>query len=286
MINFISQDNFNDIKSEMDCFNSILYKNDDTISDIGLTQPYEFLFTSNNLPLSSNQENTKTIYELPNKTFENKETEKNQKEEEKPTQKKTKEKINATQLSSSKKLGRKTKASNETGEHNKFTDDNLIRRIKSQIFKLLLHFINESIKDPHLKLKNISGKVSKESKADYNRELLNKPIKSIFSSNISEKFRKPKKDFNKNVIEKLLNDEDIEKRIFYETLFNLTFLDCIKHIRGDIFIKELSGLKTLDELVEGLEKNDDYKIKFFDYVKNYEKIIEQKKVRKREKKNL
>ena len=83
-----------------------------------------------------------------------------------------------------------------------------------------------------------------------------------------------------------MNDEDIEKRIFYETLFNLTFLDCIKHIRGDIFIKELSGLKTLDELVEGLEKNDDYKIKFFDYVKNYEKIIEQKKVRKREKKNL
>ena len=40
----------------------------------------------------------------------------------------------------------------------------------------------------------------------------------------------------KLLVEKLLNENDIEKRKTFENIFSLTFLECIKHIRGEINI--------------------------------------------------
>ncbi len=276
--------NFDEVKSEMDNINSISYKNEDSMSDMGFNNSYELSFSPINLPVSKTFDNTQQIYEMFNLTFEKKEIEKNQKEETKPNQKDTKVKININikELSNFKKLGRKTTKSNETGEHNKFSDDNLIRKIIHEILKFLLSFINNEIKDPNLKLKNLSGNVIKESNVNDIRDLLNKSLKDIFSSNISGKFRKIPKDFNKNVIEKLLSKEKLEKGNKYEILLNLTLLDCLKHIRGEDIINELKELGTIDMIVKEFE--DEYKAKFKDYVQNFEKIVGEKKERKRKKK--
>lgn len=276
--------NYDEVKSEMDNINSISYKNEDSMSDMGFNNSYELSFSPINLPVSKTFDNTQQIYEMFNLTFEKKEIEKNQKEETKPNQKDTKVKININIKESSnfKKLGRKTIKSNEIGEHNKFSDDNLIRKIIHEILKFLLSFINNEIKDPNLKLKNLSGNVIKESNVNDIRDLLNKSLKDIFSSNISGKFRKIPKDFNKNVIEKLLDEEKLEKGNKYEILFNLTLLDCLKHIRGEDIINELKELGTIDMIVKEFE--DEYKAKFKDYVQNFEKIVGEKKERKRKKK--
>jgi hypothetical protein len=45
-----------------------------------------------------------------------------------------------------KKLGRKIKSDGYLGEHNKFPDDNIIRKIKSIILNNVLFFINQKIK--------------------------------------------------------------------------------------------------------------------------------------------
>ena len=247
---------------------------------MGFNNSYGLDISPINLLISKTFDNTQQIYEM----FENKEIEKNQKEETKPNQKDTKVKININikELSNFKKLGRKTIKSNEIGEHNKFSDDNLIRKIIHEILKFLLSFINNEIKDPNLKLKNLSGNVIKESNINDIRDLLNKSLKDIFSSNISGKFRKIPKDFNKNVIEKLLDEEKLEKGNKYEILFNLTLLDCLKHIRGEDIINELKELGTIDMIVKEFE--DEYKAKFKDYVQNFEKIVGEKKERKRKKK--
>ena len=276
---------YDEDKSEINSINSSLYKNEEFMSDSGFNFINESPFTSN-MPSFITQENTKKKYEISIPTPEFKEVEKNQKEEVKLTQKKRESKTNIEESLTHKKCGRKTKDSNETGDHNKYSNDNIVKKIKTNIFTTILLFINSIIKDNSKKLLNISGEFSKYSKADFNKELLYKSLKEIFSTiNISGKYRNFGNNYNKLKIEQLLNDEDIEKRNFYEALFNLTFLDCIKHIRGDIFIKELSGLKTLDELIEDLKGDDDYKIKYKNYILLFEKIIGDIKGRNRKKKN-
>ena len=181
--NFLNDcSNFDEVKSEMDCINSISYRNEDSMSDMGLNNSYGLGISPINLPISKTFDNTQQIYEMFNLTFENKEIEKNQKEETKPNQKDTKVKININikELSNFKKRGRKTKESNETGEHNKFTDDNFNRRTKNKLLQILLSFINNKIKDPNLKLKNLSGNVSKKSNAKDNKKLLNESLKYFF----------------------------------------------------------------------------------------------------------
>ena len=274
---------YDEDKAEINSINSSLSKNEEFILNSGFNFDNESPFTSNMYSFIT-QENTPNKNKISIPIPEFKEDEKNQKEEIKLTQKKRESKVNIEESSNHKKCGRKNKESNEIGDHNKYSNDNIVKKIKTNFFSTILIFINSVIQDKDKKLLNISGEFSKYSKADFNKELLHKSLKEIFSANISGKYRNYGNDYNKKMIEKLLNDEDIEKRNFYENLFNLTFLDCIKHIRGDIYIKELSGLKTLDEIIEDLEEDIDYKNKFKSYILIFETIIEHIKGRNRKKK--
>ena len=182
-----------------------------------------------------------------------------------------------------KKCGRKTKESKETGFHNKYSDDNITRKIKSKTFKKIINYINSIINNQKGKLLYLSSDQVKQSKVDYNKKLLNKTLKDILSYNISGKYTNYKPQHNKYIIEELLK-EDEEKRIFYKSLLNLTLLDCINHLRGDIFIKELKGLGTLDDMIHDLSEGIKYKQMFRYYFLNFETKINEKKGRNR--KNL
>ena len=59
----------------------------------------------------------------------------------------------------------------------------------------------------------------------------------------------------------------------------MTFLDCLKHYRGDEYIEELQGLKTLDEECKNFEDNEEYIELFRKNIFEFEKIIERKKTR-------
>ena len=64
----------------------------------------------------------------------------------------------------------------------------------------------------------------------------------------------------------------------------MTLLDCIKHLRGDIYIKALSGIGNFDDMIHDL-KEDEYKQIFKDYFLNFETKINEKKGRNRKKWN-
>ena len=64
-----------------------------------------------------------------------------------------------------------------------------------------------------------------------------------------------------------MDEEKLEKGNKYEILFNLTLLDCLKHIRDEVIINELKELGTIDMIVKEFE--DEYKAKFKDYVQNF-----------------
>ena len=193
-----------------------------------------------------------------------------------------------------KKRGRKNKKAGETGKHNKFSDDNLIRRCKSILLKYLLKFINKTIQDAYqnnigvgmnkMELLKMNKKQIVNSKAKYNQEFLYKQLKDIFSDKITTKFKHHSIDHNKKLIQHLLNEKDEEKLKIFEPLFKLTILECLNHFRGHKNIKVLEGMITLDEACQELkDKSESYIDEFKKYINNFEKIIMKKKSRNRRK---
>ena len=53
----------------------------------------------------------------------------------------------------------------------------------------------------------------------------------------------------------MLSEKDEEKRQKFEKLFGFTFLQCLGHFSGKIYIEELKGLKTFKEKL--FEKSDE-----------------------------
>ena len=188
------------------------------------------------------------------------------------------------------KAGRKKKNSFEIGNHNKYTSDNIIRKCKTVIINVLGNFINKKIKDIYKKSFENSFRPKKlmkmnqsqiiNSSVKYNQSFLNKTLKEIFSQNLSLRCSKFKIDHNKNLINELLNEKDKIKQIFFNDLFNLTFLDCINHFRGSKNIYCLEGLPNYNEIAENLNGDEDYKESFKCYIDNFEIIIKNKKSRK------
>lgn len=196
-------------------------------------------------------------------------------------------------------LGRKCKNSDEIGQHNKFSDDNLSRRAKHILLNYIYIFINNLIvkvynnnnnnlnEKNNFQLLKTDYKQVIKNKVDYNLNFLNKKLKDIFSDNVSTKYRKYSLQYNKKIIEQLLNEKDEAKKNLFEKIFNLTFFDCLKYFRGEIEIEELEGLVKLDEACEKFKKEKDYEnyIPIFKtFIFNFEKIIKNKKVRNKGKK--
>jgi hypothetical protein len=199
-----------------------------------------------------------------------------------------------------KKIGRKIRSKEGSGEHNKFSNDNLTRKCKHLVLDSIWNFINQKIKimysdesdefPNNLKMKQLlklGQKSAERSKVEYNKEFLNKTLGSIFSEDVSTKYSRYSINHNKNLIEDLLNENDEKKRLIFQKLFGLTFLDCLNYYRGIIDIEELYGMKKFDEYLNETDlgyNSDEYEkvIKCFMY--NYEKIIKGKHSRTRVKK--
>ena len=108
---------------------------------------------------------------------------------------------------------------------------------------------------------------------------MNKTLGEIFSENISNRYTNYPPEHNKNVIEKLINDEDEIKRNYFKKLFNLKFIDCIRHFRESCLINELVGLTLFKDLKLKSEMDEDYRKALKYYIYNYENIILNKKER-------
>ena len=195
-------------------------------------------------------------------------------------------------------FGRKKKSNEGLGEHNKFSDDNLIRRIKNIVLESLSVFINQkilsvysgdnpnSLKDKQLF--KLGQKQVERSKVDYNKSFLNSTLQSIFSEDISTKYKKYNLKHNKILIEQLLNEKNAEIQLIFKDIFNLTFIECLKHFRGSIIIKELSGMKTFKDYLDKTDfgnNSQEYKEILMIFMNNFEKIIMGKHSRTRSKKD-
>ena len=175
---------------------------------------------------------------------------------------------------------------NKVKVHDKYTNDNLIKKIKNLILKNLLDFINNKIYNSNIGHRNSEKKLfslqaQKTNTYSLYFKFMNKNLKDIFSQEISEKCSNHRKDHNKNIIDSLINDKDEIKKNYFTKLFSLTFSDCLKNFRGVKDIKELEGFKDFSSIKEQLliENGEEYVNCLEEKMKNLEELI-CKKVKK------
>ncbi len=207
------------------------------------------------------------------------------------------------------KPGRKRKRSNNDNsenkcenisEHNKYSDDNLRRKCKHYLLKSLLEFINNQIKTIYegnigngvfkKELQTINQSQKFNATINFNKDFLEKKLKDIYSADISGRYTTFPSSHNRVIIKLLLSENDEKKRNYFKKLFNLNFMDCLKHFREEVVIDELKGLKCLndikDEVIQSYVTDGvDYFETLKYYFNNYETIINNKKPRKSRKKD-
>ena len=188
-----------------------------------------------------------------------------------------------------KKRGRVKKGKSEI-IHNKYSDDNLRRKCKHLVLQKVMKFINNKISEIYInigygmtikKLLIINQEQISNATIPFNKMFLNKKLSEIFSVNISTRYTNYKPQHNKLLISKLLNDEDETKRNYFNELFSLTFVECLRHFNGSRNIPILNGLTLFNELNIENEIDEEYQNTLSCYINNYEKIME----RQRDKKN-
>ena len=114
---------------------------------------------------------------------------------------------------------------------------------------------------------------------------MTKKIGDIFSDDISRKYSVLPLNHNKNLIYKLINDKDENKKEYFKKLFDLTFIQCLKHFIGQEYIKLLDGLKCFKDIKEVIineykEDGEEYYEVLEYYLFNFESIIYNKRPRK------
>lgn len=172
--------------------------------------------------------------------------------------------------------------------HSKMKEDNLIQKIKVVFVNSSMNFINKRHKNYKIKINQkyerlvykIKSEFAQVIKKDENLKFLQTSIRDLFSSDLSEKYSKQIKDFNRNQIAQLYRDNK-EKEVI--EILDKT-VNCLlnDYVEGKYKDEGFSLDIDLNEIKEKMEKNNEkninnyiqeYKAKVKDFGNIFEKKI-------------
>lgn len=292
-INNIRNDNFDfvinkekDFKNESDIENYLNNKNEDRIST---EKTNNFNFAENHIIKINEKNNTKKEESFKMTSIGNKITKFTTKQKEKKDLIFGIEKIK----NNKKVLGRKRKKDNNIennkAKHNKYSIDNITRKINNKLFDSILNILNLSLneeRENEIFIK-IEQKTIININVNYIKNLLKTKLKYIFSKNISKKYINYGLDHNKNLINKIYSENVYKKTI---SILEKTLFESLEHFRGSNYYPELAGLeKYYENLIKSFRINGEtekYINDFQKIAKTFEVIYNNKKARKRERNTL
>ena len=180
-------------------------------------------------------------------------------------------------------MGRRLKdeAYSTEAEHDKFKDDNIIRKIKTFIFKYILIKLNESLEFTKYKFYPLNAVLSKNIKKDFNIKLLDRTIFDLYNTEDLNKTYRNGNDSNKILIKKIL-DENKEKKTI--DILNMKFRDVLNHIREKDLENFLGKIKEKEKKNKG-KPIDLYMENVAHLLKDFEKWFERKNGRELGKKH-
>lgn len=165
-----------------------------------------------------------------------------------------------------KKRGRKTKKFSKYAKssHNKFTEDNVMRKIKTNLLEFIVFLLNSSLLDQKNKFLKIDKSLSENLNRDFNVKLMSRALSDIFTTTpIIKKYKRiGDKYYNANLI-RIILEENKEKETI--NLLNLTFIEMIE------LIKEKYLSEFLDD-IENKEKENDNSLSN-EYMKILKKLL-------------
>ena len=135
------------------------------------------------------------------------------------------------------KRGREKTIQNMIPTHTKMSLDNIIKKIKSSLInKFILDFLNRiiNLKIKNIKLLKIDHDYINEIKRKKELKYLRMKLKDLFSLNITKKINTHKPDYNKTVIDSIIDKNDTIK-----FALNLTYNDFI-----ELFLRK----KTIEDI--------------------------------------
>ena len=163
------------------------------------------------------------------------------------------------------KLGRIKKNSSKIGKHDKYSQDNIIRRFKFQFTKNMLNYINKYINinrpknKKKKKIQKLSSLTIKLISKEDNINWLNSKLRYIFSQKISTKLVGLNSDYNKKLIEKIYRkgEEKIIIQILEKTVREMwkAYItnDKNKYIGFETIEDDINKFKDLGESEEYIE---------------------------------
>ena len=177
--------------------------------------------------------------------------------------------------------GRNAKDDNTIRKHNKDSSDNIARKIKVYIFKVLIEYCKINVS------KNLLGldyEYISNLKKDINVKMLDSSLKEILSLDTSSKYGKDNRENNKKIISAILEKESNNEKV--KALLDMKFNDWIDNI---LLFKEntkdtdkFNGLESiLSDLISKLQfpRDNYYLTRFLFYLFNFRSWFENKKGR-------
>ena len=144
------------------------------------------------------------------------------------------------------KRGRQKKDQSYNGyaEHNKFKADNIIRKIKTKIFKYILKLLNNSLKHTNDRFFPLNKKLHENLKRDLNVKLLESKICDIYGNSELNDGRIKYENPNKKLIHKIF-EEKIETKTI--NILNMTLKDMLNYIRKNDYNNFLKEIREKEE---------------------------------------
>lgn len=134
--------------------------------------------------------------------------------------------------------------------HNKFKEDNIMRKIKNNLLDFIVNKFNSSLSDKTKKLLKIDKYLSENLNRDYNMDLMERTLLDIFmKTKISKKYKRTDdKYYNVKLIRSIL-DENIEKKAI--DLLDLKLIDMINYIKEHNLDKFLAIIEKKEKKIDG-----------------------------------
>ena len=159
------------------------------------------------------------------------------------------------------KCGRRKLGEKEERNHNKYSKDNIMRTIKVHFRKYIYNIIKSYYKGVE-QLKKIDNNFNENLKKDYNIKLYNTTLKDIFiNTKLSKKYKHYPKDSNKNLINKIYEEN---KETSLIKILNLKYGEVFEIYIRKIKNEELSS--KLKEKIEGTNILENEELKDIDWL--------------------
>lgn len=157
------------------------------------------------------------------------------------------------------KRGRKIKIIRQSKiEHNKYSQDNIIKKIKSKLLLYPLIFLNKLLESSNYnkkkyKLYKLDHKYIKNIKKEEELNILKKSLKDLYSLDVSSKFKNISIYHNKNIIDEIINNKELKNYEAINFAFNLNFKEWIELF---IYKKSINEIKNSNNnIIKEIEKN-------------------------------